>query len=349
MKKPDWEAIRRDYETDGVTARKLAEKYGISHTAINNKARKEGWKQPDKKVSTSKVSGKKVSTKKVSTGRVETRKVETRKEPESDDERESETELEESTERDVDLGFDPKEFGLTERQALFVYGCVKTKSRIGGYRFAGYNDNKKTAYVEASRLYRKPNISKAIKTLEKKIRDRYTAELDEIVDQLVAITRADPNLLTQYRRVNCRFCWGEKNLYQWRDHDEIDKAEAKASSGKGPIPDTRGGVGFVDNADPNPDCPKCQGEGRGDIKISDTRDLENDEQVFYLGVKQTKNGIEVLTESKQAARAMLIKILADKQDEDEGNMMSVMPVPTTDSVDEWEKHAQKQQDESLGK
>ncbi|RXJ10435.1 terminase small subunit [Lelliottia nimipressuralis] len=229
------------------------------------------------------------------------------------------------TEEIDDLGFEPSEFGLTHRQALFVYGCIKTKSRIGGYRFAGYSDNKKTAYVEASRLYRKPNIAKAIKTLEKRFRKRYTADLDEIVDQLVAITRADPNLLSQYRRVNCRHCWGEENKYQWRDDNEYETAAIKATNNGKPPPED-GGTGFIDNADPNPDCPRCQGEGKGQMIINDTRDLEGDELTYYLGVKQTKNGLEVLTESKQAARAALIRILEIK----EANKPAVPVVPEED-------------------
>ena len=40
----DWNAIRQDYITDESSSyRKLAQKYGISYTAIGDKARKEGW------------------------------------------------------------------------------------------------------------------------------------------------------------------------------------------------------------------------------------------------------------------------------------------------------------------
>lgn len=66
-------------------------------------------------------------------------------------------------------------------------------------------------------------------------------------------------------------------------------------------------------------------------------------------MKQTKNGIEVLTESKQAARAMLIKIIETRKENDDDSVLNVMPIPTTDNVDEWEKFAQAQQDKSLGK
>lgn len=40
----DWNAIRQDYITDESSSyRKLGQKYGISYTAIGDRARKEGW------------------------------------------------------------------------------------------------------------------------------------------------------------------------------------------------------------------------------------------------------------------------------------------------------------------
>lgn len=48
-------------------------------------------------------------------------------------------------------------------------------------------------------------------------------------------------------------------------------------------------------------------------------------------------------------KAMTQKVTKDIQDDDDDGVMNVMPVPTSDNVDEWEKSAQKQQDESLGK
>lgn len=243
----------------------------------------------------------------------------------SHDERASNTEEEKLTDIIDELGFDPGEFWLSDQQALFVFWYVKTKNRVESYKKAGYKCTGDTAYAAASRLYRNVKVSRAIKALAKRIRQRYTADLDEIVDQLVAITRADPNLVSQYRRVNCRFCWGEENKYQWRDESEYEAALSKAAENGKPPPED-GGIGFIDNADPNPDCPRCQGEGKGQMIINDTRDLEGDELTYYLGVKQTKNGLEVLTESKQAARAALIRILEIK----EANKPAVPVIPEED-------------------
>ncbi|MCU6164891.1 terminase small subunit [Enterobacter roggenkampii] len=325
MSNLDWEAIRREYETDGVSARKLAVKHGISHTAINQKSKAEGWQKPARKPTGQKSSTVKVSTKKMETKKVETPKLETGKSQRLSDERVSDAEADNQSEDVDDLGFEPRDFGLSDQQALFVFWYVKTKNRVEAYKKAGYKCEGKNLHFGAAQIYRNIKVSRAIKALAKRMRQRYTADLDEIVDQLVAITRADPNLVSQYRRVNCRFCWGEENKYQWRDESEYEAALSKAADNGKPPPED-GGTGFIDNADPNPDCPRCQGEGKGQMIISDTRDLEGDELMYYLGVKQTKNGLEVLTESKQAARAALIRILEIK----EANKPAVPVVPEED-------------------
>lgn len=325
MNEMDWGTIRREYETDGTSARELGRKYEISHTAINKKVREEGWIKGEKKYSTKKVSTKKVSTKKMETQKVETPKLETGKSQRLSDERASDAETDNQSEDVDDLGFEPRDFRLSEQQALFVFWYVRTKNRIEAYKKAGYKCEGKNLHFGAAQIYRNIKVSRAIKALTKRMRQRYTADLDEIVDQLVAITRADPNLVSQYRRVNCRFCWGEENKYHWRDENEYEVAAIKASENGKPPPED-GGTGFIDNADPNPECPRCQGEGKGQMIINDTRDLEGDELMYYLGVKQTKNGLEVLTESKQAARAALIRILEIK----EANKPAVPVVPEED-------------------
>lgn len=124
----------------------------------------------------------------------------------------------------------------------------------------------------------------------------------------MAIVRADPNQLAQFRRVNCRYCWGENHLYQWRDIAEFDKAAAQASRDGKPEPEY-GGLGFVDNAIPNLDCPKCCGEGMGQLYMADTALLDGDARQLYAGAKLGKFGVEILLEDKAAARRELIKLI----------------------------------------
>lgn len=129
------------------------------------------------------------------------------------------------------------------------------------------------------------------------------------ISLMMAIVQADPNQLAQFRRVNCRYCWGENHLYQWRDIAEFDKAAAQASRDGKPEPEY-GGLGFVDNAIPNPDCPKCCGEGTGQLYMADTTLLDGDARQLYAGSKLGKYGVEILLEDKAAARRELLRLLS---------------------------------------
>ncbi|MEI9882281.1 terminase small subunit [Atlantibacter hermannii] len=203
----------------------------------------------------------------------------------------------------------PDDFGISDQQMIFAQHVVDGKSRIEAYRLAGYSGTGNAAYVTASQLLRNPKVSRYVHYLRNERQRRYAAELDDVIGQLTAIINADPNEIAQYRRVNCRYCWGHDHKYQWRDISEQLAAERKAEADNVAPPDTSGGIGFIDNADPNPDCPRCNGEGNGETFFADTRDIEGDARYLLQGVKLGKFGIEILTADKDAARRELAKLL----------------------------------------
>ncbi|QHR01821.1 terminase small subunit [Escherichia coli] len=207
-----------------------------------------------------------------------------------------------------EISFCPDEFGISDQQAKFAMLVAQGKKLVEAYRLAGYESGGNAAYVTASQLLRNPKVYRAISYFRNQYQKRYTADLDLLVSQLMAIVQADPNQLEQFRRVNCRYCWGENHLYQWRDIAEFDKAAAQASRDGKPEPEY-GGLGFVDNAIPNPDCPKCCGEGTGQLYMADTTLLDGDARQLYAGAKLGKFGVEILLEDKAAARRELIKLI----------------------------------------
>ncbi|HFU7564435.1 TPA: terminase small subunit [Escherichia coli] len=207
-----------------------------------------------------------------------------------------------------EISFCPDEFGISDQQAKFAMLVTQGKKLVEAYRLAGYESEGNAAYVTASQLLRNPKVYRAISYFRNQYQKRYTADLDLLVSQLMAIVQADPNQLAQFRRVNCRYCWGENHLYQWRDIAEFDKAAAQASRDGKPEPEY-GGLGFVDNAIPNPDCPKCCGEGTGQLYMADTTLLDGDARQLYAGAKLGKFGVEILLEDKAAARRELIKLI----------------------------------------
>lgn len=217
----------------------------------------------------------------------------------------------------------PEDFGLSDQQMIFAQHVVEGKTRVEAYRVAGYTGTGNAAYVTASQLLRNPKVSRYVHHLRNERQRRYAAELDDVIGQLTAIINADPNEIAQYRRVNCRYCWGVEHKYQWRDIAEQLAAERKAESDGAHPPDTSGGIGFVDNGDPNPECPRCNGEGVGEPFFADTRDLEGDARYLLQGVKLGKFGIEILTADKDSARKELARLILLRNTSERQSLLDV--------------------------
>lgn len=45
MKKPDWEAIESAYRAGLLSIREIASQHGITHGAINKRAKRDGWER----------------------------------------------------------------------------------------------------------------------------------------------------------------------------------------------------------------------------------------------------------------------------------------------------------------
>ena len=217
----------------------------------------------------------------------------------------------------------PEDFGLSDQQMIFAQHVVEGKTRLEAYRLAGYTGTGNAAYVTASQLLRNPKVSRYVHHLRNERQRRYAAELDDVIGQLTAIINADPNEIAQYRRVNCRYCWGNEHKYQWRDIAEQLAAERKAEADVVHPPDTSGGIGFVDNGDPNPECPRCNGEGVGEPFFADTRDLEGDARYLLQGVKLGKFGIEILTADKDSARKELARLILLRNTSERQSLLDV--------------------------
>jgi predicted DNA-binding protein YlxM (UPF0122 family) len=61
LTKEEWEKLKAEYITSESSIRELAEKYNVSHSAINKKIKKENWSKVDKDVVNELVETKKVS------------------------------------------------------------------------------------------------------------------------------------------------------------------------------------------------------------------------------------------------------------------------------------------------
>lgn len=300
MSRPDWGALQQEYIAEytrsGISPVAWCEARGLNYATARRYIKK-----PPKNAQTEmcKTAQKSAQKKSAQTAQKRNGKSQIKKSV-------SDARLNEGDEEEI--SFCPDEFGISDQQAKFAMLVAQGRKLVEAYRLAGYESEGNAAYVTASQLLRNPKVYRAISYFRNQYQKRYTADLDLLVSQLMAIVQADPNQLAQFRRVNCRYCWGENHLYQWRDIAEFDKAAAQASRDGKPEPEY-GGFGFVDNAIPNPDCPKCCGEGTGQLYMADTTLLDGEARQLYAGAKLGKFGVEILLEDKAAARRELIKLI----------------------------------------
>jgi len=194
---------------------------------------------------------------------------------------------------------------LTDKQEKFVQWLINGKSQREAYKLAGYKTDAMTDSVidiEASKLFKNPKVSLRFEELHsrlvKEAEDECIISAKDVLKRWKEIAFADPNEIIHFRRVCCRYCFGINHEYQWKDEAEYQRAVNAATSAANEdetpvIPDNEGGYGYDDTIRPHPKCPKCKGEGHGEIHATDTRDLSPQGKALYAGVKQTKDGFEI--------------------------------------------------------
>lgn len=188
---------------------------------------------------------------------------------------------------------------LTLKRQRFVEEYLTEANATQAAVRAGYS--KRNADKIGPQLLREPVVAAAIAAAQAKRAERLEVCADEVLRHWWAIANADPNDIVQFRRVACRHCHGAEHAFQWIDESEFAHALAahlSATSAGGVIdltgsPTDAGGYGYSKQADPVATCPKCFGEGQGEVFIADTRKLTGDAKLLYAGMKVTQSGFEV--------------------------------------------------------
>ena len=181
--------------------------------------------------------------------------------------------------------------GLTAQQRLFVAEYLKDGNATQAAIRAGYS--KKSAEQIGYQLLQKTSVAQAIAQQQKASIARTLGGADEVLAQMWQLATFDANQLSQYRRGACRYCWGFGHQYQWRDMVEFEEKRLEALERKSREPADVGGYGYDHNREPNPACPRCNGDGIGQPYFADTRKLSPVSRLAYSGVKVGKNGVEI--------------------------------------------------------
>ena len=178
---------------------------------------------------------------------------------------------------------------------------------------AGYSPA--TAASQASRLLKSVKVRAEIAKVRAKVIAKVEAAtgvtLVRIVRELAAIALTDTRELNEFIVGCCRYCHGVDFGYQ-SNVAEMNAAYEKwlaKPRKKAEEFDERGGVGFDHRLAPHPKCPECAGRGVGVNVVKDTRNLSPGAAALYAGVKQTKDGLQVLMHSKDAALEKLMRHL----------------------------------------
>lgn len=230
---------------------------------------------------------------------------------------------------------------LSEQEELFCQAMVMWNNRSKAIRTAlpAETDAAKLSNLAAYYM-RSRSVLARIDQLRAELRKATSVTITDAFERAWAIATADPNEISQLRRVNCRYCWGIDHKYQWVENDWYEECErilrynalVRSADLRKELPDASGGFGFRPGKDPHHDCPKCGGDGDTEAFFADTRDLQGSARLLYAGTKVTKNGIEVMTHDQSKYMDMCLRMLGAYQDKLQlGGVVGIVGIPLNDT------------------
>lgn len=232
---------------------------------------------------------------------------------------------------------DPDQFGvfqeLSDSEEIFVREYMTDWNGTQAAIRAGYSA--KSAAQTAWSLLRKPKVREAIEALASARARRLGIDADELMRIWAAIVTLDANEISQLRRVCCPYCYGENNQRQYtpagleaaklkHERDRQRRMKTDPNDDIGDFPEYEG-EWYDKRRPPAEDCPECHGDGVVEVWFADTRTLSPAARLVYAGVKEGRDGIEVLTMSKEKAADSLARALGlfkERETEVNINMVS---------------------------
>ncbi|WP_324271198.1 terminase small subunit [Enterobacter hormaechei] len=193
---------------------------------------------------------------------------------------------------------------LSAKVKRFIAEYLKDNNATAAAARAGYSDQN-----YGRQLITNPNVAQVIAQQQKASIARTLGGADEVLAQMWQLATFDANQLSQYRRGACRYCWGFGHQYQWRDMVEFEEKRLEAKERDKREPVDVGGYGYDHTREPNPGCPRCNGDGIGQPYFPDTRKLSPVAALAYSGVKVGKNGVEITAISRERMFEAVMKRL----------------------------------------
>lgn len=214
---------------------------------------------------------------------------------------------------------------LTDMQELFAVKFSETHDKLEAYKFAGYAQNGDLS-KRASDVYTNPKVRARIVELAGKTGELADVTLPQVLRRFYDIATADPRELINLKIGCCRYCYGNGGAYQWREREFVEavtkweKLMQKNPKSTDPCPDPSGGLDFNPTLSPRIECKECFGEGEQRIVPQDTSKLSGSARLLYGGVKQTRNGIEIIMADRLKALEAVTRILGGFKDNLNANL-----------------------------
>lgn len=167
---------------------------------------------------------------------------------------------------------------MTPGMLAFAKEYIRSFNGTAAYMLTHPGVKANTASTEAWRLLRNPKVRAYIEQHREKLATEVDFGREDVIRELVALVKADPNELTQMRHVSCDACWPDQGATPpiWQE--------------------------------PNPECLQCQGDGIPRPWFADTRKLSPAARRLFSGVKTSKEGIQILMRDQDGALDKLAKV-----------------------------------------
>jgi phage terminase small subunit len=206
---------------------------------------------------------------------------------------------------------------LRERKAAELFVLYRSKIRAYREAFDVQAVCRPVDYNNACNVFSKPAVLAYVRELTSAAAQAVSIDVQALLEADRAIVEAanHAEMITRHEWHNCRWCNGIDHAHQWIDENEYATALAAwmdvcaatpPDKRSPPQPTDDGGYGFVSSADPNVQCPRCEGRGVQHTIIADTDKL-GPAAPLYRGMKVTKNGIEVLLHDVDKAKDRLYR------------------------------------------
>lgn len=222
--------------------------------------------------------------------------------------------------------------GVNDMQEAFVREYVLDWNATQAALRAGYSEV--SAGQIGWQLLQKPSIREAVGRLATAKARARGFEAPDLIRIWVETLLLDHNEIAQYRRVCCPCCWGRFNTKQYTPQGyadaskkhERDRASILRDGGKdiGEFP-AHEGDWYDKRKPPNKDCPECFGDGVPEIFFADSRNLSQAALMVYAGIKQGKDGLEILGLAKEKAADNLARALGLFKDKEVEVNVNLVP------------------------